>query len=454
MGHLRVTPGLFIDALRVHWRLLAIPLIIVPLVSLSARFLIKPKLQASSLLLVQQSQNTNPVLRDMLVETSVKQRIAAVASIVQSSAVLEQVLLELEEITPETDSDVVAVKVATYRAQIAVWGEGGGLVRIKTSGRWTGRVYEGLRIITRILIDEMLRPHTQAPKETVAFLEGQLDRVTGELAEVEARITDVKTATATALPEVRKLVLANYGRVSADRLKAEAELVEARKSVEGMSSTVTAGGRSGDKLARAKATLATLRATYKAAHPEVKAAAATVARFEREAAAAGGSKSSASKTVRKKTKGARVASRDADALQEKVEFLRSQEETLLDSIREQAGNEQQLLTLTRAYDVKSKVYAGLLQRFEDAKVSLSLATLEARNKVRVIDAPPADPKRAPVFSWVILLAGGIIGGLFLGLSGMLVFEFLDSSVRQREEAESLTGVPVLATMPELGGSWS
>ncbi len=341
----------------------------------------------------------------------------------------------------------------TRRSSPHVWGEGGGLVRINISGRWTGRVYEGLRIITRILIEEMLRPHTQAPKETVAFLEDQLSRVIQELKVTEAQITSVKTATATALPEVQKLVLANYGRVSADRLKAEAELVEERKVAEEMTSVIKMGGgsRGGEALARAKATLQKLRATYTSEHPEVKAAAATVARLEQAAAAAAPADSAPkSRTVRVKSKETREATRDADALEDKVAFLRGQEDKLLEEISLQAGNEQQLLGLSRAYDVKSKVYATLLQRFEDAKVSLSLATLEAANKVRIIDLPAA-PKHAPVFSWFILLAGGVAGGLFLGLSGVLVFEFLDRSVRQREEAEAIAGIPPLATMPELGG---
>lgn len=458
---LRVTPTLIVDALRAHWKPLLLPILLVPIVAVGAASVVKPKLKASALILVQAEMAPDPVMRDYVTEVKINRMIPAIASLVRSNQTLERVLRRLGEIQEGSDAQDIAWRVGSFRGQIDVYGEGAGLVRISVVGRWPGRVYEGLSYLSEELIAELVSPQTRALAETVTFLEAQLERVQQELADAEGRIRALKETAMDLLPEVHKLNLETYAKLSGTLIAAEADLVEAEERLEAYNEQLdnrpiaTSGGvRASEALVRARATLRKLRATYTSAHPEVQAASAVVAQLERRHASQREAAAAKPKPQPQPRRGAgpkdfQELERDTHALREKVDFLGKRADELLASIQSRARRESDLSSLTRTRDVKSKVYASLLERYEDARVSHSLARSQAETKVRVVEAPTA-PDVAPQYSKLIMLIAGLIGGLLLGLSAVVVLELLDRTVRLPEEVEPLSGVPVIAALPHLG----
>ncbi len=360
---IRVTPQLVLDALRMRWVVVLMPLIIVPVVAVAASTVIKPKMKASSLVLVQEDSKVDPVMRAFLAEASVNRRIPAIASIVKSNRTLEAVLRKLGEIADDATPQDVATRVGSFRGQIDVYGEGAGLIRISVVGRWTGRVYEGLTLLTEALEEELVRPQTEALAESVGFMDIQLDRLRTELEAVEDKIREVKGTGAGLLPEVHKLDIENYTSVSGQLITAEAEWVEAMQRLETFGEQLTRRGSSGGggkhaaALAKARATLRTLRATYTPAHPDVRAAQAVVDQLEdrvaRSASAAAASPPPTSPKPRiNGPKEYQALVRDTQALKEKVDHLDKRAEALLESIRLYAVHEADLSALLRSRDVK------------------------------------------------------------------------------------------------------
>jgi uncharacterized protein involved in exopolysaccharide biosynthesis len=115
------------------------------------------------------------------------------------------------------------------------------------------------------------------------------------------------------------------------------------------------------------------------------------------------------------------------------------------------AQEQQLLALTRNYEVTANIHNMLLQKVEEVRLQEKLA-LEERDKesFRVMEYAratlmPVAPQKLQVLL-VILVAG--IGTCF-GI--MLLLDFFDDSLNSVEEAKSFIGKPLLGTIPALRG---
>ncbi|MGM0575126.1 MAG: GumC family protein [Myxococcota bacterium] len=455
----RIEPNLVMDALRAHRNAVWISLAVVPVLAVASGFFLRPKLKAEVELLVEEQTEKNPILEDMAVESPITNRLPAINSIVKSTRTLTRVLEDLGEISDDTPRSEAIAAVEDFRGQVDVYGEGGGLVKITVVGRDPHRVYDGADLLTEVLIEEMVRPQNQSLDETVKFLEAQLERVQKELRDVEEGIRTFKEEHADVLPDVHKLNLESYARLSKALLDAESELIanEERQRVyeEELARYDPHTSRVAKRLAHARARLRVLQSKYTNEHPEVKVAAADVADVRaRLRKVEADSRDSEEKRIERLAKVAgrveeddegfsytAVASR-TEALREKVDFLKTRVAEARGKLEQFAASEQRLSALMRQHDAKSAVYSNLLTRYEDARVARALVGYEASNKIRVIEepTPPAEPPR---FSIPFLVLVGLLGGGVLGLSLVFVFELIDPTIRNSGEAEALTGAPVI-----------
>ena len=100
--------------------------------------------------------------------------------------------------------------------------------------------------------------------------------------------------------------------------------------------------------------------------------------------------------------------------------------------------ERQLLDISREQQIKSNLYAFLLQKREESEISYAS---EVSNS-RVVDyaqasSDPVSPKRTMIYLASVLL--------FIGFCGAFIFikEFVTGKVLYRREIESLTSIPIL-----------
>jgi len=114
-------------------------------------------------------------------------------------------------------------------------------------------------------------------------------------------------------------------------------------------------------------------------------------------------------------------------------------------------NEKVLRELQREIDVKGKVYEDLLERHQKARITRSLGKFEAKDRIKVIDKPynPIRPLNLPLAVFVIV---GIFGGLFTGISFAIVNELMNNKLYNIEQIEELTGVEVIARLPNFKSS--
>ena len=104
--------------------------------------------------------------------------------------------------------------------------------------------------------------------------------------------------------------------------------------------------------------------------------------------------------------------------------------------------EVELAQLSRQKKANEEIYNMLLAKLEEAKIS------EAREigEAKIIDlASPAQHPVSPKRRQNLIL--GTILGLILGIGAAFIFEYLDTSIRDPKEVESISGRPVLASIP-------
>jgi uncharacterized protein involved in exopolysaccharide biosynthesis len=196
-------------------------------------------------------------------------------------------------------------------------------------------------------------------------------------------------------------------------------------------------------------------------HPDIMRMRNTIQRLEERVAAentrGAGSRSGA--TAAQSRQAGRVAELQAqiDLLNRQVATKQAEERRLRATVAEYQARveaaplrESELAALTRDYEDQKKLYSSLLQKKQDAKMAANLESRDLGDRFRVID-PARRPEKpySPSRSRFFLL--GVLGGLVFGVSLAAFVEYRDSSIRTDEEVTMSLGLPVLATIPVLGG---
>ena len=110
--------------------------------------------------------------------------------------------------------------------------------------------------------------------------------------------------------------------------------------------------------------------------------------------------------------------------------------------------ENQLLDLTRDYDVNKEIYNDLLKRREIARVSVNVDREEQGMTLRISE-PAFIPTQATGPRLLHFLIGGLIAGLVLPFAALFALQQIDGRVRQAVEIQNRTKLPVLAIVPHL-----
>ncbi len=116
------------------------------------------------------------------------------------------------------------------------------------------------------------------------------------------------------------------------------------------------------------------------------------------------------------------------------------------SLAQLPEQEQKLANLTRTAMVNEKIYSFLLEKRAETAILRSSTV----SKTRVIDKAmlpefPVKPKRS------LIVIVGLILGLIVGIAYAFLREFIDNTVKSKEDIERLTHIPLYGVIPEVHG---
>ncbi|UYN96614.1 MAG: polysaccharide biosynthesis tyrosine autokinase [Enhydrobacter sp.] len=178
---------------------------------------------------------------------------------------------------------------------------------------------------------------------------------------------------------------------------------------------------------------AEMSATYGARHPNIVNARAEVGNIQRRVAG------EVAKIIDGLAREARTATARYEALRQNFERLKGQ-------MGEVNNDSIQLEALERDAQVNRNLLEAMLNR---VKQNMGTETIAQANAKLVSPAAPAERPTYPPKPLIAFLGG--VGGLLLGSALALLREGGDHTFRRADQVEALTGLPVLAMVPQVSG---
>jgi polysaccharide chain length determinant protein (PEP-CTERM system associated) len=139
----------------------------------------------------------------------------------------------------------------------------------------------------------------------------------------------------------------------------------------------------------------------------------------------------------------------SEALRNRIVSLNERIAQNEEKVKSMPLQEQQLLTLTRNYEVNANIYNMFLQKLEEARLHEKLVTeTSGQEAFQVLEyarpgLSPVAPAKLKLLLIILLLGAGSGVGIVAGLN------YLDDSIKSIDEAKEFLGKPLLGTVPSL-----
>src|SRR5687768_4994561 len=130
--------------------------------------------------------------------------------------------------------------------------------------------------------------------------------------------------------------------------------------------------------------------------------------------------------------------------------LRAELDTMLQRFDSSPGVQQDFLTVQTDYRSAKERFDVAQRKFDEAKISEGVETTGQGERFRMLEAaiPPEGPS-AP--NRLRLLLMGLLLGLAFAGAAVVAAEQMDTSFHTVDDLREFTAVPVLATIPQIGG---
>lgn len=433
-----------------------------------------PTYRSSATVLVQDNTPITPLMQGRATETNDSARVIITRDVLFGRRVMDDVLraggwlagnpspLQKQQVAngiiSRTDVSV------TERSQRSAADPKLSLVKISYSDSDPQRAYEVTKRFSEALIEQVLESKSRASRSAYQFIDAQVDQYQRSLAEADRKLGAYRSANPDAMPGVDTDVAARIGelRRAVDNASMDLADVGAQEhqlmgalSRESQLTTVSRAAQSNVQLATLQAEMDRLMLSYTDQHPDVVRVRNQIRQLQsqmRSGAGAGGASVLVGTTpsinpvyaqlrtqlAEVRRQGAAAASRVATA----QALLRDE----LERSRRIVGSQGTLSALTRAHDVNREMYEDLLQRRENARISLNMDE-DGRSLGFQIQEPASVPLQATGLRLMHFAVSGLLLAVVIPLLLLSMLVKHDPRVRSPLQIERDAGLPVLGTIP-------
>ena len=460
--------------------IILLPTILAPAIGFAVSYAFTPQYTSTSLVLIEEQKVPEGYVKPVVTE-----------DLVQRITRLQQRALSAEELRPLTEKlklsdpglatsmDDIRMNVKIQSVQAAVPGSASkGDVpgfNVSFTGNNPRQAQTICSEVTGIIIRENFSDREEIAKQTTEFLGRQAQDAKQILDGLDSRLAVFKARYLGQLPEDseknlqilmglnQQLEAASQTLNRAQQDKAYAESVLAQQLAAWKSS---ADDNADPKILQKQmgelqSQLLQLKARYTDDYPEVIKAKADIKALQKkidDVNAAAASNDSAKDTKASVAEPPEIQQLRLQIHQQKeniAQVTRAQQK-LEEQIKVYQGRvslspaiDQQYKELTRGYDSAQKTYNDLLAKKAQAEIQFAMEKEQQGEQMHV--QGPANLPELPSFpNRLLFAAGGLGGGLVLGLALAMWLEFRDKSVRTEADVIALLGLPVLTQVPWVG----
>jgi polysaccharide chain length determinant protein (PEP-CTERM system associated) len=417
--------------------------------SVAALFVLPKKYKSSTLILIESEKVPDSFVARVATQDRIR-NLDTIRSEILSRTRLERVLDETRPF-PGIESRTAAVEAMRRGIMVASSGSDGFTVEFVH-----GDPYMAQRVADRLatlFIEETVKARQQQVEGAVDFLVTQVGEARKELEAKDEAMRRYKEARMGRLPEQLQTNLATMGMLQQELRTVEETILFARERQEALARGAVrppSGGAPSegyDDVGALRDQLAALRARYTDEHPDVQSLRTRIARLESRVALAqsGATAESPGSVAREQLERAKAEIRK---LEERRSDLETRIATLRARVEETPRTEQDLANLKRDYDKLNENYTALLAKQLEAQMAGRLEQRWKGDRFRMLD-PASLPEKPYSPRPFLILAAGLFLGLVAGLGVSIVAEYLDPTVKDAEDLQSLLEFPVLARIPHL-----
>lgn len=325
--------------------------------------------------------------------------------------------------------------------------------------------------ITSMFLQQNLELQTQQAEVTSAFLDKQLADAKAALDSQDQKLAAFKTMHLNTLPDEEQANLnllmelssqldattQALGRAQQDKAFAESQLTQQLYALQ-QSQTGQNPDTLEEQLAQLQSQLTALRAQYTDDYPDVIKTKSDIAALKKRIAEADNNRKNAPAISSK-------PSLEPPQVRELRAQIHQYDETIQERIAQQKQIQNQIATyeirvqssptveeqykeLTRDHQTALDFYNDLLKKHDDQSMAVDLQQRQEGEQFRVLD--PANLPDQPSFpNKAVFTAGGLGGGLVLGIGITLLLELKDTSLKNEADVEHYLRLPVLAMVPAI-----
>jgi len=475
-----LTPADYIAILRRRWVLILVLTVLGPIVAYTVSRFLPSRYKSQTLVLVE-PQGVSPEIVPKIDVVSVSQRLAGMKSQILSRSRLEPIIRQFGlysgDIQRKSMDELVgrlqqAIDVTPVQPMTDTNSKDlpGFYVTVTLDNP---RTAQGVcTAITSMFIEENLGIQQQHSEQATQFLSQQLDEAKTDLDAQDAKLAAFKSRYIGSLPDDEQTNLNLLTGLTSQLDAANQALARAQQDKSFAESMLTQqiaawqaaqGGHNPEtleqQLVALQAQLANLQASYTDDHPDVIKAKADIAALQKKIADSQNAKSAPDQATAQKSTvepvqitqwRAQVHTAEQMIAEKTKEQEQIKQEIKLYQSRVQASPqvEQQYKELTRGYQTALDSYNDLLKKRDAAAMSQSLTHQQEGEQFTVLD--PANLPSEPSFpNRRMFAAGGLGGGLALGLGIAFFLEMQDKSLKTERDVEFALRLPVLAMVPAI-----
>jgi protein tyrosine kinase modulator len=469
---------------RRHFHFL-IPLFIGWIVVWGASWVLPPKYESTTLILVEQPSMPKDYVTPN-VNDDLQQRMQSITQQILSRTNLLQIIERFHLYSREHGDPTPDDKVAGMRKDIDIELVRDGRNQITAFNvSYTSRDPRLAQLVTgeltNLFINQNLEVRQHQSEGTTQFLETQLEAARRDLSAQEESIRRFKAQHVGEMPGQLTSNLQILQGLQAQLQSAEDSLNAARQqrvylqTLADQYRTLQAPTKSSDgtpiglpatdqQLQKLRAQLADLSSRYTDQHPDVRKLKDEIAKTEklrdqllaslRKRPASEGAENSVGPDTAQASMLAPIEGQlrsnqlEITNREHSIAALKLKIDDYQARLNQEPVREQQLADLTRGYDQSKANYDGLLKKKNESSMATSMELLQQGERFRVVD-PPSLPQRPESPNRLKLCGIGLGIGLALGAAVAGAFEFLDDRLHDAKEIRKMLPAEVIGEIPAI-----